>query len=92
MRKVRKVSSSFFIESPYVRTVSLDPYDNRDNQNWSSNQTNMDGTPFGRSLDTFYGIVDVGNVVVVVVVVVVAIVAVGVVVVVNATLKTYVES
>jgi hypothetical protein len=87
MRKVRKVSSSFFIESANVRTVSFDPHDNRDNQNWSSNQTNMDGTPFGRSLDTFYGIVDVGNVVVVVVVVV-AIVAVGVVVVVNATLKT----
>ena len=87
MRKVRKVSSSFFIESAYVRTVSLDPHDNRDNQNWSSNQTNMDAKPFGRSLDTFYGIVDVGNVVVVVVVVV-AIVAVGVVVVVNATLKT----
>jgi len=41
----------------------------------------------GRSLDTFYGIVDVGNVVVVVVIVVV-IVAVDVVVVVNARLKT----
>ncbi len=49
----------------------------------------MNGTTverLGRSLDTFYGIVDVDNVVVVVVVDV--IVAVGVVVVVNATLKT----